>query len=473
MAFSVDGLPDGLRVDPGNGHITGAARREGDFRVLLRAENQHGKAAREFSIVIGGGLALTPPLGWNSWNAWRRWVDDQKVRAAADSLVRTGLAARGFAYVNIDSCWQGARGGKHGAIQPNSKFPDIGSLAEHIHNQGLKFGIYSSPWTVPCGCQDKEAIEDWGGPGLIGSSSGAPDPAHEPCLGSSPSEGHYVGMVKHEAQDVNQWVEWGVDFLKYDWQPTDARSLERMGRALKAAERDIVLGICTHASLSDIEDCKAWAHMWRSHQDTRDEWSMVRRLAFLSDHRSDHRGPGGWLTHVGPSAWYDLDMLALGPQFHTPTSSCLNKLSQNEQITHMTRWALYPSPLMLSCDLTAISDFELRLFGNEEVIAVNQDCLGKPAVQLYEESSPPDDDKSPKSECHIWARPLEDGSAAVGFFNLGESAGELSLSLKDLGFSGSVTVRNVWERRELGRTRDTFSVDVPPHGAQLILVKPR
>ena len=104
-------------------------------------------------------------MGWNSWNAWRRWVDDAKVRAAADGLVRTGLAARGYSYVNVDSCWQGARGGKHNAIQPNRKFPDMRSLADYIHAQGLKFGIYSTPWTVPWGCSEKEAVADWGGTG--------------------------------------------------------------------------------------------------------------------------------------------------------------------------------------------------------------------------------------------------------------------------------------------------------------------
>lgn len=165
-------------------------------------------------------------MGWNSWNAWRQWVDADKVRAAAEKLVTTGLAARGYTYINIDSCWQGERGGTHGAIQPNRKFPDMKSLATRIHDLGLKLGIYSTPWTVPYGCSKKQAQEDWNGPCLIGCSSGNPDPDYPP---NSISEGYYVGSSKHEAQDVAQWVEWGVDFLKYDWNPTDPQSLKRMG----------------------------------------------------------------------------------------------------------------------------------------------------------------------------------------------------------------------------------------------------
>ena len=464
VRFGAEGLPEGLRLDPATGGITGTAQQEGDSKVLLRAENRHGKAEREFTIAIGRGLALTPPMGWNSWNAWRRWVDAAKVRSAAQELVKTGLAARGYTYVNIDSCWQGRRGGLHGAIQPNGKFPDIESLAAYIHSLGLKFGVYSTPWTVPWGCTAKQAEEEWNGPGLIGCSSGDPDPEYKV---RSLSGGQYVGMVKHEAQDMAQWVEWGVDFLKYDWTPTDSKSLERMGRLAKEAARDVVVSICTDARLVDADSITVWADMWRGLPDTDDDWSSVVKNVFLLEDSQIE----DWRLHVGPGSWNDLDMLALGPQFESSAKCRPNRLSPDEQIMSMTAWALYPSPLILSCDLSALSDFELRLFANEEVIAVNQDVLGKPAVRFCERREQSLQAAQPQHNARIWVRPLAGGSVAIGFFNLAERSDMLSIDLRDLGLSGSIGVRNLWERRDIGRVEDQLSIEVPAHGAQLVLVK--
>jgi alpha-galactosidase len=432
--------------------------------VLLRAENRHGKAEREFTIAIGRGLALTPPMGWNSWNAWRRWVDDDKVRAAADALVRTGLAARGYSYVNIDSCWQGRRGGNHNAIQPNSKFPDMPALSAYVHGLGLKFGIYSTPWTVPWGCTPEQAQEDWNGPGLVGCSSGDPDPDFHP---QSVPHGRYVGVNKHEAEDVAQWTDWEVDYLKYDWSPTDPRSLERMGRVLKGAARDVVLSICTNARLANADSITPWANMWRGLPDTRDNWPSVLKNAFLLEDSQQE----DWRPHVGPGTWNDLDMLALGPQCESPTECRPNGLSADEQITSMTAWALYPSPLILSCDLSALTDFELRLFANEEVIAVNHDPDGKPAVRFRETREQSLQAEQPQRNARIWTRPLADGSVAIGFFNLAECDDQLSLDLEGLSLSGSIRARNLWERRDMGRVDGRLSVDVPAHGAQLVSVK--
>ncbi len=462
LRFNAEGLPEGLSLDAASGRITGAARQDGEFRVLLSAANRNGRAEKEFTIAVGGRLALTPPLGWNSWNAWRHWVDDAKIRAAADGLVRTGLAARGYTYVNVDSCWQGVRGGKHNAIRPNRKFPDMPALAKHIHGQGLKFGIYSTPWMVPWGCEVKEVIEEWGVTRLIGCSSGEPDPDYPATLFAP--RGHCVGIEKHEAQDVAQWAEWEVDFLKYDWTPTDPKSLERMGRALKAAPRDIVFSVCTDARLKDIAALKTWAQMWRGIPDTFDNWPSLLKNAFMSDDYLQEE----WRPHIGPGAWHDLDMFALGPQFHSATSSCPNKLTPDEQITHLTAWAMYPSPLLLSCDLSALSDFELRLFGNEEVIAVNQDRLGKPAVRLREERIQALGPGQPLRQRRVWARPLADGSLAVACFNLADAPDELAVDFRDLGLPGSVRVRNLWERRDLGRASGRLAVPVPAHGAQLV-----
>ncbi|MEI7437500.1 MAG: glycoside hydrolase family 27 protein, partial [bacterium] len=465
LTFRVEGLPEGLRLDPRTGFITGAAKQGGDHRVLLQVENQHGKAEKEFDIAIGRGLALTPPLGWNSWNAWRRWVDDGKVRAAAKAMVDSGLAARGYTYINVDSCWQGQRGGAHNAIQPNCKFPDMKALASHIHGRGLKFGIYSTPWVEPWGCSAEEAKADWGGGALIGSSAGEQDPEFPRQFQIS---GKFTGKEKFEPNDVAQWVEWGVDFLKYDWVPTDPVSLERMGRPLKAAPRDIIFSVCTDAKLKWADAYMKWTEMWRSIPDTYDEWPSVVTNGFFSD---DTMGCEDWRPLVRPGKWNDLDMTALGPQFDTMTTTRANHLTPEEQLTHMTLWALYPSPLILSCALDAISDFELRLFGNVEVLAVNQDRLGKVATRVREERTRGLAEGGALRNFRIHARPLSDGSLAVGVFNLSGQSDMMQIWAKDLGLSGRFAVRNLWERRDMGKYEERVDIEVPAHGAQMLKIQ--
>lgn len=241
-----------------------------------------------------------------------------------------------------------------------------------------------------------------------------------------------------------------------------------MGREIMKAGRDIVVSICTDAHLCFIDTYRKWAHMWRGIPDTFVNWPSQVKNAFMSDDYLQEN----WHPHIGPGGWHDMDMFALGPQFSTATSSCPNKLTPDEQITHMTAWALYPSSLILSCDLDALSDFELRLFSNEEVIAVNQDRLGKSAIRVNEERSQVLDSRQPTREARTWARLLTDGSFAVGFFNLAESSAELSIDLASIGFSGSVGVRNLWERRNLGRVQNRFSIPVSAHGAQLVRIMP-
>jgi alpha-galactosidase len=466
LRFTAEGLPAGLRLDPETGHLSGAVAADGEHGVLVRAANRHGAAERELALAFGRGLALTPPLGWNSWNAWRKWVSDANVRAAAAALVRTGLAARGYAYVNLDSCWQGDRGGPFGAIQPNRKFPDLGRLAADLHAMGLKFGLYSTPWVCPWGCGMDEAMAGWGGGALTGCSTGEPDPDYRIYEGNIEG-GKYVGRHKHESADVAQWAAWGVDFLKYDWTPTDPRSEERMGRALQAAPRDIVLSICTNARLADVEVHKCWSQLWRGTTDTRDDWNNLLTIGFFSEDYLHE----DWRPHVGPGRWHDLDMLALGPQADTETAARPNRFSPAEQITAMTRWALHPSPLLLSCDLAAASEFELALFGNEEVLAVNQDVLGKPSFRFREERVQAGAD-APARHRVVHVKPLDRGCVAVGVFNLGGAEDRVACDLRELGFSAGARVRDAWERRDLGRVGGTLNIPVAAHGAQLLTLAP-
>ena len=146
MTFSAEGLPKGLKLDSRTGRITGRVKKAGEYVVRLKAENALGSNERDLKIVVGDAISLTPPMGWNSWNCWARDVTQEQVLASARAMVEKGLVDHGWTYINIDDGWQGQRGGKYNAIQPNTKFPDMKGLADEIHALGLKIGIYSTPW---------------------------------------------------------------------------------------------------------------------------------------------------------------------------------------------------------------------------------------------------------------------------------------------------------------------------------------
>ncbi len=161
MQFAAEGLPDGLRLNKSTGQITGAVNQRGAYAVVLKAKNDLGSATRQLNIVVGDQIALTPPLGWNSWNCFAEAVNDQKVRSAADAMVKSGLINHGWTYINIDDCWEikpksddpmlmGRQRNDDGMINTNRKFPDMKALSDYIHSKGLKMGIYSSPGPLTC-----------------------------------------------------------------------------------------------------------------------------------------------------------------------------------------------------------------------------------------------------------------------------------------------------------------------------------
>ncbi len=179
LEFGAENLPAGLTLDPRTGIISGSLAQAGTTVVAVTVKNPLGTARGNLTIVGGRHkLALTPPMGWNSWVIWAGVVTDEKVRAAADAMVKFGLAAHGFQYVNIDDTWAAPRNAK-GEIQSNSRFPDMKALADYVHSKGLKLGIYSSPGPYSCG--------------------------------------GYTGSYQHERQDAETFAKWGVDYLKYDW----------------------------------------------------------------------------------------------------------------------------------------------------------------------------------------------------------------------------------------------------------------
>ena len=427
LSFRAEGLPPGLELDKTTGILRGRAA-AGRYAVKLRVENRLGAAERGLTLVIEeNALALTPPLGWNSWNCYRSDIDEAKIRAIAAAMVESGLAARGYSYVNLDSGWQSKeRGGPFNAIVPHEGFPDMKRMCDYLHSLGLKAGIYSSPYVNP-----------WGTKGR-GCTDG-------PCDTTVPLyKDRIVGLKKYEAEDARQWAAWGFDYLKYDWVAVDMLHTERMSRALRESGRDLVLSLATRLNIANAPVAVGWAQAFRSNGDTSPIWRSIAENGFGND---------AWNPWIGPGHWFDLDMLATQARDG-------QSLTEDELVTHITCWMIRPTPILIDCDPRRMSETLKRLLCNEEVLAVNQDALGLPSVNICREEGR-----------EIRVKPLADGSLAVGFFNLGDEPALVREDNLKNHIGKRFRVRDLWARRDLGLCEGDFSAAVAPHGAKLYRIR--
>ena len=413
LLYQTRDLPPGLILDAQSGVIRGRVRYAGAAMVPIRVSNASGTATRNLTIVSGQHLlAQTPPMGWNSWNAYGCGVTGAKVRAAADDLVKTGLASRGYQYVNVDDCWQGARG-FDGVLRPNKKFGDMKELGDFIHARGLKFGIYSSPSTKTCA--------------------------------------GFVGSFGHEFDDAQTFASWGVDYLKYDYCSYDAvkqtpgqkgvvEPFARMRQALDGAGRDIVYSVANSGKNQEWKwagRAPVYADLWRTSRDIKGNYASMARIGFAQN------GLGQW---AAPGRWNDPDMFYL------------HRLTPPQQLTQMTLWSLLAAPLLIGSDIAKLSPFTLDVLGNSEVIEVDQDPLGIEARRV---------DAAGQTE--VWARPLWDGTLAVGLFNRGKTPAKVEVKWSDLGLSGALPVRDLWRQRDLGASPG-YATIVAPQSAALIKI---
>ncbi|MEA3367746.1 MAG: glycoside hydrolase family 27 protein, partial [Planctomycetota bacterium] len=391
-----------------------------------------GRAARTLTLRVGGRIALAPPMGWNSWNCWGNAVDSDKIGDAARGMVDSGLAHHGWSYVNIDDCWQGWRGPPEYALAPKERLADMAALADDVHARGLRLGIYSSPWKTTYA-------------GYPGGSADTDD-------GRVTQKAHAVGPVTFEEADARRFADWGVDYLKYDWHPIDLDHARAMGGALRACGRDVVYSLSNNADPALAPDLATVANCWRTTGDIADTWESVAGIGFAQER---------WRRFAGPGHWNDPDMLVVGRVGWGPNLRP-TRLTPNEQVTHISLWCLLAAPLLLGCDLTNLDDFTLGLLTNDEVLAVNQDPLGRQAGRVRRDGP-----------AEAWAKPMADGSVAVGLFNRDDKEPrEVAVTWKDLGLKGPCRVRDLWRQREVGTFDRTFAARVLVHGAVLVRVEP-
>jgi len=445
VQFEVSKLPNGLKFDKATGRFSGSIDKAGTYELKITAKNNAGKTERPFKIVVGENIALTPPMGWNSWNIYATKVTEDLLLANARAMVSSGLIDHGWSYMNIDDVWQGERGGEFHAIQPNPQtFPDMQKASDEIHAMGLKMGIYSTPW-----------IESYGH--HVGGSADNPEgtfvrtPETDKVPRNKKLFPYKIGTYNFVDQDVKQWVKWGVDYLKYDWNPIELPETKQMFDALRASGRDIVFSLSNSTPFASIGDLSKVSNTWRTGGDIRDSWKSLKPRLFSQDK---------WAPYASPGHWNDPDMMIVGvvgwgKDYHP------SNLTADEQYTHVSAWCLMSVPLLLGCDLTKLDAFTLSLLTNDEVLAVNQDPLGKQATVI-----------SRDGETGVMAKDLEDGSKAVGLFNPGdEGTKQVILNWADLKITGKYIVRDLWRQKDLGTFDGQFKADVAQHGVVLVSLR--
>jgi len=362
-------------------------------------------------LCFGADLAPTPPMGWNSWNKFGDKIDDKTVREIADAIVSSGMKDAGYVYVNIDDTWEGTRDAQ-GNIQTNSKFPDMKALADYVHSKGLKIGIYSSPG--PKTCAD------------------------------------YEGSYQHEAQDAKTWAAWGIDYLKYDWcsadkvyQASEMQAVyKKMGDALQATGRPIVFSLCQYG-LQNVWQwgASAGGNLWRTTGDIQDSWKSMSTIGF--DKQSGHE------QYAGPNHWNDPDMLEIGN----------GGMTAPEYRTHLSLWAMLAAPLLAGNDVRSMTDETKQILTNKDVIAIDQDPLGRQGFRVSKDAG-----------AEIWVKPLENGDLAVALFNRTDRMTNVTAYWEIVGIKGKHKVRDLWLHADMGSFRDAYSAEVPAHGVTLLRV---
>jgi alpha-galactosidase len=380
-------------------------------------------------------LAPTPPMGWNSWNCFRTSINEEKIKSIADAMVSTGMKDAGYEYIVIDDGWMTDERDQDGHIVVDPlKFPNgIKPLADYIHSLGLKFGIYSSP-----GCYTCQKL---------------------------------MGSLGHEQIDANDYAAWGVDFLKYDWckypntmqeakvtSQKDCRSaFELMRDCLYKTGRPIVLSIhekCAGFSRDRSEWVRSVANMHRTSEDIKDNWEqMLYCLETTAD-----------LWEIaGPGYWNDPDMLEVGNTVSEKLYMEIpdKKMNLLEYQTHFSMWCMVAAPLIAGNDLRDMADGIIQILTNKEVIAINQDPLGKQGRRIRDDG-----------DLEVWCKELSGNRKAIALLNRSSEPADMEVSWKELGLKGKLKVRDLWKHQDLGKFTDSFKGEnILPHEALVLLIE--
>jgi alpha-galactosidase len=403
--------------------------------------------------ALDNDAARTPPMGWNTWNKFECNVSETLVKSMADAMVDSGMKDAGYQYVVIDDCWQVSRDERGNIVADAQRFPSgIKALADYIHGKGLKFGLYSDAGEYTC--------------------------QHRP------------GSKDHEMQDAQQYAEWGVDYVKYDWCYSAGLTQQvvyaKMRNALLATGRPMVFSICEWGTSKPATWASSVGNLWRTTGDIADAWSSTGRQ-FGPPPNGGAPGMGGappagappmpagegpmpmnmpamglgfvqildqqaeLASFAGPGHWNDPDMLEVGNGGMTDT----------EYQAHFSLWAMLSAPLIAGNDLRNMTPAIKAILTNKEIIALNQDALGYQARRLKREG-----------DIDVWVKKLAEGGVAVALLNRGALSSSVSITRSQLGLSDgkAMSVRDLWQHKPLGALHDAFSTEVASHSVVVIKI---
>ncbi len=480
LKFQAIGLPESMTLDTDNGIITGTApTQKGEYPVIFKAANNSGTTERNFRIVVGDKIALTPPTGYNSWGGHMLHVSDKIMRKVADTFINKGLADVGFQYICIDDGWTsmdpdvyltdlellakyatshfdsekalkyvknslkklddtydfdshvGPTRDESGRIISNKAFPDMKALADYIHSYGLKAGLYSGPGQVTCQCRE--------------------------------------ASFGHEELDAKTWAQWGYDMLKYDlcgakflldeWlkEHTYQELWALMAKYLQEQDRDILYNLCQYGQ----ENPWQWApaldiQTWRISGDL----NLRLREYFFSEgvriatQLREYNQSGQWND---PDYMY-IHKIRDGKHKMKPSHEI--PLTTNQRYQYVTMWSIVCAPFFFSCDINEIDDFTLGLLCNAEIVNTNQDELVHVAEVVR------DNDKE-----IIMVKKLADGSKVLALFNRqDDSENDINLTWQEANISGQTKVRDIWRQKEIGTYPEGITVKLSPGGCAALRV---
>ena len=424
-----------------------------------------GVATAPPAVASNNGLSIRPAMGWSSWSFVRRWPSEAKIKAQADAMVSSGLAAHGFVYLNLDDFWQkcDAEGfvvdGNGRWVVDTAKFPSgIRALADYVHGKGLKFGFYVTPGIA------KNAVTL--NTPIAGTSLHAQDIADTTRTEKNYNchNMYFIDYSKPGAQEfvnswANQFASWGVDYLKIDGVgSSDIPDVQAWDTALRQTGRPINYALSNNLPIADATTWRQLANSWRTQGDVEcycgpgpngsgyplTDWSHVF---------SRFGSAAAWQPYAGPGGWNDLDSLEIGNGDQVG-------LNADQRRSVFTLWAMAASPLLLGTDLTALTSTDLAMLTNDRLIGVNQD--GVAASRIVNSGSN-----------QVWRKREANGDYIVALFNTATTGSStVSVSWSQVGFSGSADVTNLWSGASQGTISNSYSATLRPGETRLIRATP-